>query len=135
MKAKWSWGSAVRFVERVPLVAQRVVVELVDDLDGSKAEETVEFGLDGVQYQIDLSATNAAKLREALAEFVARARRTGGRKRAAGRAAASGRPARSAAVDREQNQAIREWARKRGMKVSDRGRIPTDVIEAYHREN
>ncbi|HEY8372336.1 MAG TPA: Lsr2 family protein [Pseudonocardiaceae bacterium] len=116
-------------------MAQKVTVELIDDLDGSKADETVEFGLDGVEYQIDLSAENASKLREALAEFVAKARRAstgGGRRRGAGRA---GKTARPAAADREQNQAIREWARKRGMKVSDRGRIPADVLEAYHRDN
>jgi hypothetical protein len=111
-------------------VVQKVTVQLVDDLDGSTAQETVEFGLDGVSYQIDLSAVNAGKIRDALAEYVGHARRSGLRKRAA--AAVSGR---SAAVDREQNQAIREWARKRGLKVSERGRIAADVLEAYHQAN
>lgn len=117
-------------------MAQKVTVTLVDDVDGSQAEETVEFGLDGANYQIDLSGGNAQKLREALAEFVEHARRAGGRKRAPGRASVgAGRAPRPASADREQNQAIREWARKQGHKVSDRGRIPAEVLEAYHKKN
>jgi hypothetical protein len=112
-------------------VAQKVTVSLIDDLDGDQADETVEFGLDGKNYEIDLSASNASKLRDALAAYVAAARRPGGRRRSGGSSASARRPS----VDREQNQAIRDWARKRGMKVSDRGRIPADVLEAYHREN
>ncbi|MBO0872732.1 MAG: Lsr2 family protein [Pseudonocardia sp.] len=113
-------------------MAQKVTVSLVDDLDGDKADETVQFGLDGKNYEIDLSSGNAGKLREALQAYVTAARRPGGRRRSG--AAASG-GTRRAAVDRDQNQAIREWARKRGMKVSDRGRIPADLVEAYHKEN
>ncbi|WP_424183989.1 histone-like nucleoid-structuring protein Lsr2 [Actinokineospora sp. G85] len=112
-------------------MAQKVTVSLVDDLDGSVAEETVEFGLDGASYQIDLSSDNAEKLREALADFVESARRAGGRKRALAKAA-PGRAPRTASADREQNQAIREWARKQGMNVSDRGRIPSEVLDAYN---
>ncbi|MBP2475194.1 hypothetical protein JOF53_004066 [Crossiella equi] len=121
-------------------MAERVVRTLVDDLDGSEAEETVEFAVDGVSYEIDLSSDNATKLRDALASFVAGARRTGGRRRTAtaGARSAGGAPrvpGRVASADREQNQAIREWARKRGMKVSDRGRIPADVLQQFHQEN
>ena len=112
-------------------MAQKVTVQLVDDLDGSVAEETVEFGLDGVSYQIDLSSVNAEKIRDMLSDFVTNARRSGMRKRSTGVVP----KARSAAVDREQNQAIREWARKQGMKVSDRGRIPAEVLDAYHKTN
>lgn len=115
-------------------MAQKVLVSLVDDLDGSEAEETVEFGLDGVSYEIDLSSENAEELRDALAQYVEHARRAGGRKRAGTRGAAKA-PGRSAAVDREQNQAIRAWARKNGYEVSDRGRIPSEVVEAYHKRN
>ncbi|WP_028923175.1 histone-like nucleoid-structuring protein Lsr2 [Pseudonocardia acaciae] len=113
-------------------MAQKVTVSLVDDLDGGTAEETVGFGLDGKNYEIDLSSANANKLRDALNEFVAAARRAGSgrRGRRASGAAASG--ASRGAGDREQSQAIREWARKQGMNVSDRGRIPADVLEAYH---
>ncbi|MDQ3886774.1 MAG: Lsr2 family protein [Actinomycetota bacterium] len=112
-------------------MAQQTIVTLVDDLDGSQADQTVEFSLDGVSYEIDLSEPNASKLRDALAGFVSHARRTGGRRRGSVRSAGGTRPG----VDREQNAAIREWARKRGMKVSDRGRIPAEVLEAYHRDN
>jgi hypothetical protein len=115
-------------------VAQKVTVELVDDIDGSVAEETVEFGIDGVTYQIDLSSDNAGQLRDALADYVVSARRSGGRKRGAVQVARAGRAV-GGAVDREQNQAIREWARKRGLKVSERGRISSEVLDAYHQAN
>lgn len=121
-------------------MAQKVVVSLVDDLDETEADETVEFGIDGATYEIDLSDSNAAKLRDVLADYVAHSRRLSGRRRSASRAAApaSGATARRggggrASVDREQNQAIREWARKQGMTVSERGRIPSEVSEAYHK--
>jgi len=115
-------------------MAQKVTVTLVDDLDGGTAEETVEFGIDGVAYEIDLSSGNAGKLRGSLADYVANARKAGGRRKVAGparRASGSGR----ASVDREQNAAIREWARKNGYNVSDRGRIPAEVLDAYHKGN
>ncbi|HET6258783.1 Lsr2 family protein [Pseudonocardia sp.] len=116
-------------------MAQIREIRLIDDLDGDAADETVEFGVDGKNYEIDLSKDNAEKLRDALAAFVAAARRSGGgggRRR--GNSAASA-PVRRPSIDREQNQAIRDWARKRGMKVSDRGRIPAEVLDAYHQEN
>jgi hypothetical protein len=116
-------------------MAQQVTVSLVDDLSGSRADETVAFGLDGKFYEIDLSSSNAEKLRDVLAQFVGAARKAGRAGRSAARSdagvAVSVRPA---SVDREQSQAIREWARKRGMKVSDRGRIPSEVTDAYHQE-
>lgn len=117
-------------------MAQKVTVTLVDDLDGGQADETVEFSLDGISYQIDLSNDNATELRDALANYVSSARRAGGRKKpgprpGATRAASAG----STSADREQNQAIREWARKRGLKVSDRGRIPADIVDQYHKAN
>lgn len=122
-------------------MAQKVTVDLVDDVDGGQADETVEFALDGVSYEIDLSSDNAGELREALGNFVSNARRAGGRKKKPGprktagtRAsnAGNGSAKGSARGDREQNQAIRDWARKRGLDVSDRGRIPADVVEQYH---
>ena len=99
---------------------------LVDDIDGSEAAEQVEFAVDGKSYEIDLSAANSAKLREALAPFISAARRAGGRRSAAAPAAPS-RPA----ADRQHNQAVREWAVAQGMKISERGRIPSNVLEAY----
>jgi hypothetical protein len=109
-------------------VARVERVQLVDDLDGDEAAETVEFGIDGRRYLIDLSAGNAGRLRDALAQYVASARRTAGGRR---RPVTAARPV----ADRVQNQAIRDWARKRGMKVSERGRIPSEVLEAYHQEH
>ncbi len=103
-------------------MAQRVHVILEDDLDGSGADETVMFGLDGASYEIDLSAKNAAKLRDALAKYVGAGRRTTARgRKQAPRGRASGSDA----------SAIREWARTNGYEVSDRGRVPADVRAAY----
>jgi hypothetical protein len=122
-------------------VAQIREIRLVDDLDGETADETVEFGIDGKNYEIDLSKENAGRLRGAFADYVSAARRSGGRRRASSAStssasgAAGAAPKGRASIDREQNQAIRDWARKRGMKVSDRGRIPAEVLEAYHKEN
>lgn len=110
-------------------MAQKVNVQLVDDLDGSTAESTVEFGLDGVHYAIDLSADNAEQLRDAVAAYVARAKRTGARKRRGGRPRNSS--GASDTADRQRNQAIRGWAREQGMDVSDRGRIPAEIVQAY----
>ena len=103
-------------------MAQRVRVDLVDDIDGSAAEQSVEFALDGVSYVIDLSTENAAELRETLAKWTKSARRTGGRHSRGRRAAAVGGPS---AND------IRRWARQQGMEVSDRGRVSNEVREAY----
>jgi len=109
-------------------MAKKVTVTLVDDFDGEgAADETVEFGLDGVTYEIDLSAKNATKLRNDLKQWVESSRRVGGRRR--GRAS-SGRG--RGAIDREQSAAIRDWARRNGHNVSTRGRIPADVIDAFH---
>lgn len=112
-------------------MAQKHIVQLIDDLDGGEAAETVSFALDGSNYEIDLSAKNAAKLRDALATYVGNARRDA---RGAGRAHAvvGRRGTRSARADREQTQAIREWARENGHKVGEKGRIPAVILEAYH---
>lgn len=109
-------------------MAQKVLVQLVDDLDGTSSNDisTVTFGLDGVTYEIDLNENNATNLREHLAEYIASARRTGGRVKRGGSPAVVG-----SGRNREQTQAIREWAKKNGHEVSDRGRIPAAVIDAF----
>lgn len=112
-------------------MAQKVSVALVDDVDGSEAESTVEFGLDGVQYAIDLSGDNAAELRDVLASYLENARRTGGRKRRSAQAKAKAAGPSGHTGDRKRNQAIREWARGQGLEVSERGRIPAEIVEAY----
>jgi len=112
-------------------MAQKVLVQLVDDLDGTSSTDiaTVTFGLDGVSYEIDLNEGNASNLREHLSEFITSARRTGGRVKRGGAATAGG--STGSGRNREQTQAIREWAKKNGHDVSDRGRIPAAVIQAF----
>ena len=110
-------------------MAKKVTVTLVDDFDGDgPADETVEFSIDGVTFEIDLSAKNAKKLREDLKQWIDAGRRVGGRRR--GRSGGPGRG--RASIDREQSAAIREWARRSGHKVSTRGRIPAEIIDAFH---
>jgi len=103
-------------------MAQKVQVSYVDDLDGSQAEGTVAFGLDGTSFEIDLSKANGDKFRKALAPFIEHARRASGVKRAVSRRDAS---------NRQRTHDIREWARAQGMTISERGRIPGDVINKY----
>lgn len=107
-------------------MAQKTIVQLIDDLDGGAATETVQFGLDGTQYEIDLSEKNASKLRDVMASYVAHARRAS---RGVATTRRATRPARS---DREQTAAIREWARKNGYRIGDKGRIPSNILDAYH---
>ena len=102
-------------------MAQKTVVELVDDLDGGEADETVTFALDGVDFLIDLSTENASRLRETLAEYVGSARRTAGRKAKAS-GGNNGKP---------DTQAIREWARSQGETVAQRGRISHDLLVRF----
>ena len=103
-------------------MAQKVSIVLVDDLDGTEATETVSFGLDGANYEIDLNDTNASALREALSGYVGHARKVAGGSRR-GRKASSG----SSANTKD----VRAWAKGQGMEVSERGRISTDVQQAY----
>ena len=108
-------------------MAEQIIKRLIDDIDGGEAEETVQFSLDGVPYEIDLSSANAKKVRDSLAPFVEHARR-------AGSGGAGGRRRRSrAASSRERSADIRAWAKARGIKVNERGRIPATVVEEYER--
>lgn len=112
---------------------QKVTVVVTDDLTGDQLDEasvqTVQFALDGTSYEIDLSAENAQKLRDDVATWIGHARKTTSRR---GPRAAGAAPRGRAAADREQSGAIREWARNNGHTVSDRGRIPAALVEAYH---
>ena len=110
-------------------MAQRVNVVLVDDIDGSDASETVSFGLDGAQYEIDLSAGNADKLREALALYIGHGRRAGGRKRGSSRS--NGTASRGRSGGGASAAEIRAWARENGWDVPERGRVSAEVREAY----
>jgi hypothetical protein len=103
-------------------MAQKVHITLEDDLDGGDATETVSFGLDGRSYEIDLNDKNAKALRDALARYVAAGRRSGGsRGTTAKKRTQAGTSARE----------IRDWARSNGHKVPDRGRIPSDIRDAF----
>jgi hypothetical protein len=112
-------------------MARKVEVKLLDDIDGTEAEETLRFGVDGMSYEIDVNAKHADELRSALAKFVLQARRVGRGQVAAPNRGRSGAPARN---DRAQNQAIREWAKRNGIEMSDRGRIPGNVVAQYEAE-
>jgi len=121
-------------------MAQKTIVTLVDDLTGEEAEDitTVEFALDGVTYEIDLDDKNSARLRDALAEYVGAARRTGGRRsnggsgrRRSGAGTGTPRATSPGGYDRETSKQIREWAKAQGFEVSDRGRVPNNVVEAW----
>ncbi|MER6556831.1 Lsr2 family protein [Streptomyces sp. NPDC001027] len=110
-------------------MAQKVQVLLVDDLDGGEADETVTFALDGKTYEIDLTTTNADKLRGLLEPYVKGGRRTGGR-------AAGGRAkARAASGGSQDTAQIRAWAKENGFEVNDRGRVPATIREAYEKAN
>jgi nucleoid-associated protein Lsr2 len=103
-------------------MAQKVTVELEDDLTGGPAEQTVRFAFEGSDYEIDLSAKNAATFGKQLAPYIEHARR-------AGRAPAR-RPGRTVA-NRQRSGDIRAWAKEHGLAVSGRGRIPAGVVEQY----
>ena len=106
-------------------MAQKVQVILTDDLDGGEADESVQFAIDGVSYEIDLSEANAEALREALTPFVEAARRVGGR--SVRRGASKSTPA----AERTDLSELRAWARENGYQVSDRGRVSSEVRAAY----
>jgi hypothetical protein len=111
-------------------MARKVQVILSDDLDENlPADETVSFSLDGTSYEIDLAEKNAKELRDVFSRYVSAARKVGRGGRSSG---SSGRGRSTGGrMDREQAGAIRDWARKNGHAVSDRGRIPASVVEAY----
>jgi hypothetical protein len=107
-------------------MAQKVQTLLIDDLDGGEAEGTVRFGLDGAEYEIDLSTKNAEALRKAFARYVDAARRVQG--------SAPRRPARSsrrASANGVNTTDVREWAKSQGIEVKDRGRVPAELVVKF----
>lgn len=107
-------------------MARTTITKLVDDLDGSDADRTVEFALDGIRYEIDLSEQNAGTLRKTLDPYLVGARRIG--RTPLGPALRVPSPA---AGRRDRNQTIREWARRAGHDLAERGRIPRSIVAAY----
>jgi hypothetical protein len=103
-------------------VVQRTQVLYVDDIDGSDAEGTVRFGFDGTDYEIDLNKQHADQLAQAIGPFIAAARKV----------PSSRRPARGLRAGRQNLSDVRAWARDQGIKISERGRIPADVLAKYN---
>jgi nucleoid-associated protein Lsr2 len=109
-------------------MATQTTTRLIDDLDGSEAQHTVTFALEGRAYEVDLSKKNVAAFEKAMKPYLAVARSA---RSASSPASRRGRSTGTAARSRRNLQAIREWARANGHEVSDRGRVSASVIEAY----
>jgi len=106
-------------------MAQKIETLLIDDLSGESADETVTFGFDGTAYEIDLTKANAGRLREAMAEYIAAARKAGSVKS----------QSTGERMPRETAQAMRAWAAANGIELASRGRIPHAVVSAYQEAN
>jgi Lsr2 len=106
-------------------VAQKIQTLFIDDLDGSAAEGTVRFALDGTEYEIDLNAEHARELRDALARYVGAARRVAAAVRRPGRGARRGPGSGLNTTE------VREWAKAQGIEVKDRGRVPAELVARF----
>jgi hypothetical protein len=105
-------------------VAQKIQTLFIDDLDGGEAAGTVRFGLDGAEYEIDLSKEHADELHSALGQYVEHARKVGGASRRQARGGRRG----AEAIDTAK---VREWAKGQGIDIKDRGRVPANIVEKY----
>jgi hypothetical protein len=110
-------------------VAQKIQTLFIDDIDGSEAEGTVRFALDGAEYEIDLNAKHADELRKALSRYVDAARRSGGN--TARRPARNGGGSRRSAASGLNTNEVREWAKSQGFEVKDRGRVPAELVVRF----
>jgi hypothetical protein len=106
-------------------MAQKVQTLFIDDLDGTEADGTVRFGLDGTDYEIDLSTKHAQDLRDVLASYLSASRRVGSGAR---RSARGGRSAPAGGLN---STAVREWAKTQGIDVKDRGRVPAELVVKF----
>jgi hypothetical protein len=116
-------GSSTANPSKGTPLARKVHVQLIDDISGEEAQESVRFALDGVEYEIDLAEENAVELRKALEPYIARGRRI--------RGASAGQRSAATTSSREQTRRIREWAVANGYNPSARGRISQDIMKAY----
>jgi hypothetical protein len=105
-------------------VAQKIQTLFIDDLDGGEAEGTVRFGLDGTEYEIDLSKEHTDALHSALGKYVEHARKVGGTSRRQARGGRRG----AEIIDTAK---VREWAKGQGIDIKDRGRVPANIVEKY----
>lgn len=117
-------GIALQTRYKEHLMAQKIQTIFVDDIDGGEAEGTVRFALDGINYEIDLSSKHSNELRTTLSKFTGHARKVGGTRRAARRAGRGN----ASTVD---TRKVREWAKKQGIEIKDRGRVPANVVDQY----
>lgn len=113
-------------------MAQKTIITLEDDLDGTEADETVTFALDGTTYEIDLNVANADSLRGVLYDYTVQARKVG--KGRGGRKTTGSRSSR-APVSGASAAEIRAWGRDNGFDVPERGRIPAEVRTAFEAAN
>lgn len=111
--------------KRRHVVAQKIQTLFVDDIDGTEAEGTVRFGLDGTEYEIDLNAVHSTDLRKSLETYITNARKASGARRSA---RGSDRKAAGSGID---TTAIRAWAKGQGIEIKDRGRVPANIIAQY----
>jgi hypothetical protein len=106
-------------------MAQKIQTLFIDDIDGTEAEGTVRFGLNGTDYEIELSAAHVADLRDALAPFIAASRKAPRAPRRLGRVG------RKAAAGGLNTSEVREWAKTQGIEVKDRGRVRAEIVAKY----
>ena len=111
-------------------MAQKVITEFIDDIDGSSAERTFTFAVDGTNYEIDLSAENIAEFESAIGGFIESARKVKGSRSSNGRRTRSAGP-NGGRQSGEKTRAVREWARQHGHNISERGRIPASIQQAF----
>jgi hypothetical protein len=102
-------------------MATKVLTTLQDDIDGSNATQTIQFALDGIEYEIDVSDRNANRLRNSLDEFITHGRKIGGRRT----------PKKTASAGQVDTKAVRAWAQSNGIEVNTRGRIAAEIVERY----
>jgi len=107
-------------------MAQKIQTLFIDDIDGGPAEGIVRFGLDGTDFEIDLSAKHSEELHSALQAYVSHARKVGGTRRA---------PRNRRSTNAVDTTAVRTWAREQGMDIKDRGRVPADIVEQFQAAN
>lgn len=105
-------------------MAQKVQTLFIDDIDGGEADGTVQFGLDGTSYEIDLNAKHAEALRKSLARYVQASRKIPASRR-------TGRARRSSGPNGVNNSEVRKWARSQGIEVKERGRIPAELVVKF----
>jgi hypothetical protein len=117
-------------------MAERIYVQVVDDIDGKVLREgegeTIHFSVDGVSYEIDLSVKHAREFRKSMSPYTSSATRINGKRRGGKTSSHQEKPTR---IDPFQSKHIRQWANANGYSIGKKGRIPTNVLNAYNAAN